>query len=233
MNVKNSLMNWRRNSFLLIIIGPLQYIICTSIAMIFYAGGTFTNPNATGYSFWQNFFSDLGRTIALSGNSNTISLIIFMISAIILVFSLILYVFAIPIFFKEKLYHFRISRINLFLGTLTGVFMFGVLFTPWDIFSDIHLTFSKLFSLTSLVVLIYLTYIIIKNENYPNIYAYLYLIVIVIALVYTFIVLIGPELITQEGLILQASAQKISQYSWLICFMIQGYGSLKLDNFSL
>jgi hypothetical protein len=115
---------------------------------------------------------------------------------------------------------------------LTGVLMLGVIFTPWDIFSDIHLTFSKLFSLSSLIVLIYLTILIIRNENYPNIYAYLYIIIILVALVYTFTVLFGPELITEDGLILQASTQKFSQYSWLICFMIQGYGSLRLENSS-
>lgn len=230
MTDRYKLTNWRKKVYLFIIIGPLQYIIFTSIAMIFYAGGTFTNPNTVGYSFWQNFFSDLGRTIALSGRLNTVSFVIFTISAIILALSLILYILAIPVFFKEKLYKFRISQINIFLGLTAGILLFGVIFTPWNIFSNIHMMFSKLFSLASLIILIYLMYLILKNKNYPNIYAYFYLLIILIALIYSFMVLFGPELTTQEGLILQASTQKFSQYSWLICFILQGYGSIKLND---
>ena len=52
--------NWREWAFLLGMFGMVQLVILTSIAMFFYAGGTRLNPSAPGYSFWANWFSDLG-----------------------------------------------------------------------------------------------------------------------------------------------------------------------------
>ncbi|MFX0057545.1 MAG: hypothetical protein ACFE8J_04520 [Candidatus Heimdallarchaeota archaeon] len=220
--------NWKEWAYIFIMIGPLQYIIFTGIAMIFYTGGILTNPNTTGYSFWQNFFSDLGRTVALSGRSNIISFSIFTISALILVFSLAFYIIAMQFFFKNNHFLYKLSRINTILGLIAGFFMFCVVLTPWNLFPTIHIIFSRLFSLTSLFVLIIFSFIIIKNEDYPNLYSYVYLIIIFFALIYTLITVFGPSMVTSEGLFLQATAQKFSQYSWLNCFIFQGYGSIKL-----
>lgn len=74
--------DWREWAFLFGMLGVVQYAILTSIAMFFYAGGTALNPNTSGYTFWANFFSDLGRTRAWSGRNNTISLIIWIITSI-------------------------------------------------------------------------------------------------------------------------------------------------------
>jgi hypothetical protein len=219
---------WRKCAYVFIIIGPLQYIILTGIAMIYYAGGTFTNPNTIGYSFWQNFFSDLGRTIALSGKLNILSFSIFTISASILALSLVYYILAMQFFFQNQPFLFKLSRINIIIGIIAGFFMFCVIFTPWNLFPGIHLTFSKLFSSTSLIILIIFSFLIIKSRSYPNFYGYIYLIIIFIALLYTLIATFGPSITTSKGLVLQASAQKFSQYGWLVCFIFQGYGSVNL-----
>ena len=47
--------DWRKGAFIYIIIGALQYIIFSGVAMLFYAGGTIVNPSTTGYSFWSNY----------------------------------------------------------------------------------------------------------------------------------------------------------------------------------
>ena len=62
------------------IIGCIQFIILTSIAMIFYKGGTYIDPSTSHYVFWNNYFSDLGRTVAHSGISNTFSFILFTVT---------------------------------------------------------------------------------------------------------------------------------------------------------
>ena len=54
--------NWREKVFMFGMIGMINYVILTLIAMVFYAGGTMINYNAPGYTFWANWFSDLGRT---------------------------------------------------------------------------------------------------------------------------------------------------------------------------
>jgi hypothetical protein len=70
-------MNWRRWAFVLAMAGCVQFIVLTTVAMFYYPGGTYTNHDAVGYSFWYNFFSDLGRRATFSGASNTVSHILF------------------------------------------------------------------------------------------------------------------------------------------------------------
>ena len=93
---------YKKHIFILIMISPIQYIFCTSIAMYFYAGGTIINPLNQGYNFWYNFFSDLGRITALSGQHNLISFAIFTISALIMSISLLLFILKMPKLFQDK-----------------------------------------------------------------------------------------------------------------------------------
>ena len=94
--------NWREWAFLLGMFGMVQLVILTSIAMFFYAGGTRLNPSAPGYSFWANWFSDLGRTKGYSGKDNTVSMIIFIIATSVRGISLIITAIALPYFFREN-----------------------------------------------------------------------------------------------------------------------------------
>lgn len=101
--VKNtSEKNWREWAFLFRMFGAVQVVILTRVAMFFYAGGTAINPNAPGYTFWANFFSDLGRTRAWSGRENTISHIIFTITWIVWFISGIIMFLAFYFFFYRR-----------------------------------------------------------------------------------------------------------------------------------
>ncbi|MFW9949297.1 MAG: hypothetical protein ACFFKA_04125 [Candidatus Thorarchaeota archaeon] len=224
-----NLKSWRKNAFLLMVIGPIQYITLTAIAMIFYAGGTLTDPSSPGYFFWGNFFSDLGRLIALSGNSNIISYTIFTISALILSFTFVPFSFAIPGFFKNDKKQFLLSKIGSILGMISISFFIGGIFTPWDVFDTTHLLFSNLFNLTGVLVILFYTIAIIFNRNYPNTYAYIYIALFMFAIFYTIVLLNLPKSISTEGIIIQASFQKVVHYLFLICFLIQGYGAWKQE----
>ena len=221
--------NWKKFASLFIIFGPVQYVIFTAVAMMFYAGGTIVNPLSMGYDFWCNFFSDLGRVTALSGASNVISFTIFTITALILSFSFIPFAFAIPTFFKIDKKQYLIARIGSLICLISIFFLIATILTPWDIFSTTHLMFANLFNITGAMGVIFFAVAVLYNKNYPNIYAFIYGVLLVIAIVYTIVLIVLPKSITPEGLIIQASMQKISQYSFLFCFLIQGYGAWKLQ----
>lgn len=224
--MKNS-KNWKKFASLFIIFGPVQYVIFTAVAMIFYAGGTIVNPLSLGYDFWGNFFSDLGRVTALSGASNFISFTIFTITALILSFSFIPFAYALPTFFKidKKLY--LITRIGSLICLISIFFLIATILTPWDIFSTTHLMFANLFNITGAIGVIFFAVAVLYNKNYPNIYALTYGVLLIIAIIYAIVLVVLPKSITPEGLTIQASMQKISQYSFLFCFLIQGYGAWK------
>src|SRR5439155_2140576 len=57
--------------------------VLTGIAMLLYPGGTGLNPATRGYSFFQNSLSDLGSTVAWSGQANRGSLFLLAASFIL------------------------------------------------------------------------------------------------------------------------------------------------------
>src|SRR5574340_1170713 len=84
----NRLLNWSlpQNAFwqvgafrIVVLIGLLFYLLIT-LSMLLYPGGTKANPNTQGYSFFTNFLSDLGQSVALNGQSNIVSMVLFCIA---------------------------------------------------------------------------------------------------------------------------------------------------------
>lgn len=224
--------NWKLFASVFIIFGPAQYIVLTAVAMVFYAGGTVLDPLSPGYYFWGNFFSDLGRIIAPSGAPNVISFTIFTITALILSFSFIPFVLVISSYFKREKKQYLIARIGSVISLTSVVFLIATIFTPWDIYDRTHLMFANLFNITGLLGIVFFTIAVLYNKDYPNLYGFVYIALLVIAVIYTIVLISIPKSITVDGLIIQASMQKISQYSFLLCFLVQGYGAWRLQKYN-
>ena len=221
--------NWKIFASLFVIFGPAQYIVLTAVAMVFYAGGTMIDPLSPGYFFWGNFFSDLGRIIALSGAPNVVSFTIFTITALILSISFIPFAIVISSYFKNDKRQYLIARIGALISLVAGGFLIATILTPWDLFDRTHLLFSNLFNITGILGIIFFTIAVLNNKNYPNLYGFVFIALLVIVMIYTVVLISIPKSITLDGLILQASMQKFSQYSFLLCFLIQGFGAWKLQ----
>ncbi|MHA2423754.1 MAG: hypothetical protein ACXAEF_03145, partial [Candidatus Thorarchaeota archaeon] len=69
--------NWQSTAFTLSIISSIQGLLLLPVAMLTYAGGTAADTSSPGFSLLYNFFSDLGRLTAYSGQSNLLSSVIF------------------------------------------------------------------------------------------------------------------------------------------------------------
>ena len=222
--------NWREFAFLFVIIGMIQYLIFTTVAMFFYTGGTLVDSSTRGYSFFSNFFSDLGRTRALSGKSNLTSYLIFTISGSIMGVSLIPFSIAIPHFFKDTNRDKRLSIIGSIFAILTSILMLiVVILLPWDIYYYEHILVVMLYALTGLVAVILFSIVLYSNKEYPNQYAYVLMAYAILFIIYTVVLFIGPDMTTPDGLIFQATTQKIMTYVFIVCFVIQGYGALQFE----
>jgi hypothetical protein len=66
-----------RNLFTLSRGGIALAVVLTGAAMVVYPGGTMRNPGTNGYSFFQNFLSDLGARVAWGGRQNRASAVLF------------------------------------------------------------------------------------------------------------------------------------------------------------
>ncbi|MHA2392551.1 MAG: hypothetical protein ACXAEX_11465 [Promethearchaeota archaeon] len=216
--------------FLLIIIGCIQFIILTAVAMIFYQGGTYINPSITHYDFWYNLFSDLGRLVAHSGISNSISFPIFILTLSLWGIMQIPFYITFPRFFKSPKNKNKLSIAGSLLGVLNGILYIGIAFTPSDVLGSLHDIFVVIgFSAIFLSNILYFI-VIIKNDNYSNVYGIILAISASIIAIYS-VLIIQYNSQTPEGLLVFVSGQKVMIYCLLICGIFQGYGALKQLHF--
>ena len=218
---------WQKGAYLFLVFGCVQFIFLTIIAMFFYQGGTYIDPNTSSYLFWNNFFSDLGRTIAHSGRSNKISFIIFTLTMSIWGISQIPFFIAILSFFKHDKVMKQLSLIGSVLGILTGISYIGIAFTPSDTLNYIHNFFVLVaFSSIFLSIIIY-SITIYHDESYSNFFSYALTVSAFILAIYYIVLFIFPKNNIPEGLLIHVVGQKIAVYTLLSSGIIQAYGALK------
>ena len=204
--------NWKEWAYILMIFGCIQFVILTSLAMILYAGGTAVNKNAPGYSFWANFFSDLGMVKAWSGRDNTISYIIYTVTSTSLGVIFIPFNLAFKHVFNESSKEKKLSKIASLFGIITGIFIVGMAFTPHDIYFMEHFLFVLIAFTALLISIIIYAVVIHSSKSYPHLYSYTYLTFVVIYCIYYVILFGGPDGMTTtdpytaEGLTIQATA---------------------------
>ncbi len=133
--------------------GVIQFIILPLIAMQFYGGGTPWNHLAEGYTFWQNFFSDLGRTISYNGNDNFIASSLFNISLGVFGLGLV-------VMYSSAKYLFSGAHGQFisFVGMLSGIGMVIIASAPDNLLPEIHMigVWIWAFSLMILALFIFL-----------------------------------------------------------------------------
>ncbi|MFX0124079.1 MAG: hypothetical protein ACFFAE_10615 [Candidatus Hodarchaeota archaeon] len=219
--------NWRQYTLIFTIVGCLQFIVLSSIAMLIYGGGTRINPNSSGYTFYLNFFSDLGR-IESFGNPNTVSAVLFFVTLSVASISFALYFIAIPgIIGDNKTNHLKALSI---LGVINAGFFGCIALTPADLLPLLHdltvfLTFILSFTVSMLM------YFLFRNiETIPRIYHLTFLVFCCLIALYGAVSLVTtffPEGYTEISLFLRVIMQKIVIYYLIGCFFIQSVGALK------
>lgn len=219
--------NWRQIVFILTIINCLQSLIFTCLAMLFYPGGTFSDPNTSGYSFFGNIFSDLGRFIAHSGESNLISFFLYNISLFIMGVLFIPFFIAVPYLFRKEGEGRGLAKISSLLGILIGVSMAGASLTPADLNYNIHVSFGFFSFIALLPLTIFYTLAIFQNKTYQNQYAYVYIIFGIMQFIFLLIMSFSTS--EQEVSTTFAAGQNIIVIAMLSCFLIQAYGARKID----
>jgi hypothetical membrane protein len=223
----NSERNWHDVLLRLTIIGMVQALVLLPIAVITYTGGSAIDPNSPGFSLITNFLSDLGRTIAYSGNSNLISSLIFNTSLFFAGILLIPYFIEFPNIFEGN----RESRWFSILGSVIGVFFaltfVGGALTPSDLFMEIHLMFGGLAFISGLPIVVFHTFSIISSPNYPNRYAGIYIALGVVLSIFLYLM----YLVGDTGISLVVTiGQKFVVTSILVCFLLLSFITRRVVN---
>ena len=220
----------RKAVFLLAMAGCVQFVLLSTTAMFFYPGGTRSDNATADYSFWSNFFSDLGRTAAHSGASNTVSMVLFVTALALAGIVLILFFLAIPHHFKETRLARRFSRIGSFFGVISGICFLGIAAVPSDINLTVHRLFVYIAFTALLVVVICYTAAILKGRTFPKSYALAYVGFALVLAVYLGLLFAGPKAETESAVLIQATGQKIVVYAAIACMFVQSWGAYRVSS---
>ena len=217
-NNENSKLPW------ITILGILQFLILSSLAMLFYSGGNLNDPNSLRYSFCLNKFSDLGMTFSYSGKSNWISFCLFNSSLVLFGLSLIPLIISVSQHFKcNSIIKLKWIQFLLILGITACICFSFVGLTPknltWAIIP--HFGFMCTAFMTIMIFEIcYSKYIF--QTSYPNFYAWLNMATAFIQFVF-FLFLFN---VIPYSLFFSCASQKIVVYVQMLNFLIQSIGSL-------
>lgn len=219
---------WHERVFSLVILGSGLYIGLTLIAMLTFPGGMRVDPGAKGYSFFRNFFSELGYLHTRSGAPNTVSALLFFIGLFAAGSGLVLFCLAFPQFFTSIKAARISSLLGSFFGILSGLCFIGVAFTPADIHTGWHITFVLwAFRLFPAAVFCYV-FAIFFRPGYPKRYAYLLIGFGMLLVAYILLLEKGPKPSTSSGLIIQVTGQKIIAYASIFSILIQALGAKRI-----
>ena len=143
------------------------FIFLVIMGAMSYEGGHRLDLNSEGYSFSNNYLSDLGRIKTVAGMDNSIPFYCFNSALIILSVVFSFYFLFLPSVYDESIKIQNISRVGSVFGFLASICFAGVAFTPADLFIDAHIFFADwLFRLMNLTIVFYAVTYLMMKKNY-------------------------------------------------------------------
>jgi hypothetical protein len=216
---------WREAFLAICIFGSFLFLLNNLIASFFYSGGSNINPSNPGYSFVWNYVSDLGRAISISGKLNLISRTIFTVTLTIVGLAAASFSITFSNFFKKTTLS-KYGAAILIFGVLNGIDYIVIGFLPIDThFNEHNICVIIAFAL-KIILLGLLIVIILKDENYPNKYAYIFISYLTIFLTFSFLLVLSVYDILIPYLITSILGQKLTFYLEAVLYIIQSIGAL-------
>ena len=204
------LINKRAMLVLIPRIATAIFILLQIVGMIAYPGGTLHDVSTEGYSFTNNFFSDMGTYAARNGDPNYLSMIIFAFSLTIVGITFSFYYLVLPNVLGED----RINYILAIIGTVFAIggsiCMIGTGLTPSDIVHDPHVFFANNIFHCFLITAFVYTIVIFRSEILKKRYSIGYGLFFISIFAYVGILQYGPAATAGESeLVFQVVSQKM------------------------
>jgi hypothetical membrane protein len=143
------------------------FIIFVIIGALSYKGGNNLDQNSIGYSFANNYLSDLGRLKSVAGHVNSVPFYCFNGGLIMLSVVFSLYFSFLPSLYYESINVKKKSRVGSIFGFFASLCFAGVAFTPADLLLEPHIFFADwLFRLMNLSIIFYAISYVIMEKKY-------------------------------------------------------------------
>lgn len=206
----------------------VAFFVFSTWAMQHYPGGTLHNRASEGYDFWRNFFSDLGRTRAWNGQSNTVSNAWFKAAMWSACAGLSTFFVVLPSLFPAGLSR-RLAVAASVLGIVAALCYLGIVAYPLNVDYQQHTIFVRAGFIAFLLMSGLLAGAIYQTPTYPDRYAHWLMLFGLLLGVQVAIMLLGPRSWhSPRALLLQASAQKVVVYAQIVAMLVQVRGAWRL-----
>ena len=175
------------------------------------------DQDAEGYSFLENFSSDLGMVRTYAGEAKVLSLVLFATALALMGIALVRFSAVMPGYFTKTRLERVISQLGSIGGVLAGISCIGIAAMPCGL------------SVTLLLAVVCYLVVMLRSRAYPNAYAAVLAAYLVILAAYVSLMLLGPGMDTRTGLVVMATGQKIVIYAGMMCWFAQFLGALAYD----
>jgi len=206
------------------ICGHGGFILFSTMAMICFRGGSEYDPQALSYNFFTNYFSDLGYVQTYSGESNTISLILFAIAMCIIGITCIPFMFTFYRQFPIKTLERYIALLGGIIGIVSGLGYIGVGFTPMDQVEILHDLMTSIAFGGNMGAALFFAIAIFRSRIIPHKYGFLLLGVVLIISVFSVLQISLYGIETPFVRTLTATGQKVIVYLQLFLLFLVNIG---------
>lgn len=211
-----------------VVAGCGLFVLLTLAAMLAYPGGTVVDPTTKGYSFFRNFFSDLGRTVSPLGEPNTLSFLLFVIALTLAGMGLVLFSLVMPSLFRRPRSARALSLAGSLCGAAAGFSFVGVALAPANILLPAHVIFVQVAFLSFFLAALGYSGAILLTRDYPRKYLAVFSVFALLLAGYLWLLFFGPALDSPLGLVIQAVGQKIIVYAAIVSIGIQALGARQI-----
>jgi len=212
---------WQQKLFKLAIISCIAFMLLTAAAMVVFPGGTIQNHAEAHYLFFENPFSDLGRTRLFNGRPNAVAMTLFMTAMVAGAIGLAGFFIAFAGTMRTSRNVRVLSLGGAALGILAAACFVGVAFTPWDLHMKLHIQFvlCAFRSLLCATVFDLLATLVDGRTRYRLGGPFLLFILILFA--YIILLTAGLSGGPASNPVLQTTGQKIVVYSAILMVLAQ------------
>ncbi|MEO6990436.1 MAG: hypothetical protein ABI346_07660 [Candidatus Baltobacteraceae bacterium] len=221
---------WRLGVFRVVASACGLFFVLTLVAMLLYPGGSVAAPGAERYSFFLNFFSDLGQThvgYGPLGASNLVSMVLFVAALVMAAAALVLFFIAFAGLVGSATSRWLARSAALF-GVVAGVSFVGVALTPWNHYLLAHNAFVAWAFRAFFAADLLLFAAVVLEPGFPRRFAWIFGAFAALLAAYVGLLTFGPTTTTALGSIVQATGQKVIAYASILTVCIQSLNVVAL-----
>lgn len=189
------------------------------VAALRYPGGTFNDPSTRGYTFTENFLSDLGATVAHNGEPNRFGAVLFVIALLLLVVGIGGALIGLVRLHSRTPEGRPFARLAGFVGLLVCLCFAGVAVTPENRLLAPHVFLTKAAFRLFPLVPFFLFVACLRSNAVPAGFRYAWAFLTLALAVYVYILDFGPRVSAPGGLVTQVSAQKAVTITIIVVFV--------------